>query len=242
MVMIPFFKKKIYPPGVSIGGYKITRFLGEGRFGICYLVEAGGNSYVLKQIKPKIMRKSTEKTIFEEKILSYLDYPAIPYMVDTIKNSDIYAYVMEYKNGKTLEEMIFGDMHIFTRREIQKIGADIINTIAYLHERNIVHRDIRVPNVIVQEHNVCLVDFGLARFADGNKYRFSDDFSGIGHLLLHLYYSSFTKKFRKSKPWYEELELTSSELKFLKKLLALGDEYKSIFDIKRDFLNEINVK
>jgi serine/threonine-protein kinase len=216
--------------------------LGEGRFGICYLVKAGENAYVLKQIKPKIMRKNTEKIIFEEKILSSVDYPAIPHMVDTIKNSNIYAYVMEYKKGKTLEEIIFGDMHRFTRHEIQKIGIEIINTISYLHERNIVHRDIRVPNVIVQGNSVYLVDFGLARFADGKKYRFSDDFSGIGHLLLHLYYSSFTKKSRKSKPWYEELELTVSELKFLKKLLALGDEYKNIFDIKRDFLNRIIVK
>lgn len=144
---------------------------------------------------------------------------------------------MEYKRGVTVEDMIFGDNHIFTREEIYIIGTKIIDIIEYLHERNIVHRDIRIPNVIIDGEEVYFIDFGLARVVNNERYIPSVDFSYLGHLLLHLYYSSFNKTNKKSKPWYEELELTIYELKFLRKLLGLDDVYQSIHDLKRDFLD-----
>lgn len=236
MVMIPFWRRKIYPPGYLLGGYKVISLIGEGRFGVCYLVDLDGKQYILKQIKPKVIKKSGSKVIFEEKILSHIEHPSIPRIVNTIKNDNMYAYILEYKSGKTIEDMIFGDNHIFTPEEIYKIGIKLIGIIMYLHERNIVHRDIRVPNVIINEDDVYLIDFGLARLVNNKKYRTSVDFSYFGHLLLHLYYTSFKKTNRKSQPWYNELELSLSELKFLKRLLGLDEEYKNIYDLEKDFL------
>ncbi|MFT8313048.1 MAG: protein kinase [Clostridium sp.] len=234
--MILFFSKKKYPSGFLIDGYKVIRSIGEGRFGICYLVDLDGKQYVLKEIKPKVMKKKDKKVVFEEEILSSIDNPTIPKIIDTIKKDNIYAYILEYKSGKTIEDMIFGNKHRFSKYEIYKIGIKLIDIIKYLHGRSIVHRDIRVPNVIIDEERVYLIDFGLARLIDNKKYTHYEDFIYFGHLLLHLYYSSFTKTNKKSKPWYEELELSSIELKFLKKLLGLDREYKSIYDIEKDFL------
>lgn len=234
--MIPFIKKKKHEPGELIGKYKIVKCIGEGRFGICYLVNLNDEQYVLKELKPKAIKKSAGKVIFEEEILSTTDHPAIPKIFDTIKSDSIYAYILEYKRGRTVEDMIFGDNHIFTRDEIYKIGTKIIDIIKYLHERNIVHRDIRIPNVIIYGEEVYLIDFGLARLVNNERYIPSVDFSYLGHLLLHLYYSSFEKTNKKSKPWYEELDLTIYELTFLKKLLGLDDVYQSINDLKKDFI------
>jgi serine/threonine protein kinase len=234
--MIPFFRKRIYIPGCLIGRYKVIRLIGEGRFGVCYLVDLNGKQYVLKEIKPKTIKKSGNKIIFEQEILSSIDHPSIPKIIDTIKNNNIYAYILEYKSGKTIEDMIFGDNHIFTPAEIYKVGMKIIDIIKYLHERNIVHRDIRVSNVIIEGEEVYLIDFGLARSINNERYTPFVDFSYLGHLLLHLYYSSFKKTNKKSEPWYNELELPLEELNFLKKLLDLDDIYKSIYDVERDFL------
>ncbi|EKQ57657.1 MULTISPECIES: serine/threonine protein kinase [Clostridium] len=232
---MPFFKKKVYDPGSSVGKYKIIRLIGEGRFGVCYLVDFNGKEYVLKVIKSKAIKKSGNKIIFEEEILSIINYPLIPKIVDTIKDDKIYAYILEYKRGKTIEDMIFGDKHIFTPDEIFNIGIKVIEIIKYLHERNIVHRDIRVPNVIINGDEVYLIDFGLARIINNDKYIPPVDFLYLGHLLIHLYYSSFEKTNKKSKPWYEELELSKGELKFLRKLLELDDAYRSIYDVEGDF-------
>lgn len=231
-----FFSKKKYPSGFLIDGYKVIRSIGEGRFGICYLVDLDGRQYVLKEIKPKVIKRNSKKIMFEQEILSSIDNPAIPKIIDTIKKDNIYAYILEYKSGKTIEHMIFGDKHKFSNCEIYKIGIKLIDIMKYIHERNIVHRDIRVPNIIVDKDHVYLVDFGLARFIDNKKYAPYEDFLYFGHLLLHLYYSSFIKTNKKSKPWYEELELSSIELKFLKKLLGLDEEYESIYEIEKDFL------
>jgi serine/threonine-protein kinase len=234
--MIPFWRRKTYPTGYLLGGYKVIRLIGEGRFGVCYLVDLEGKQYILKEIKPKTIKKSGNKVIFEEKILSHIKHPSIPRLVNTIKNDNMYAYILEYKSGKTIEEMIFGDNHIFTPDEIYKVGTRLIDIIKYLHERNIVHRDIRVPNVIINGKDLYLIDFGLARLVNNEGYRTSEDFLYFGHLLLHLYYTSFTKTNKKSQPWYDELELSSSELNFLKRLLGLDEEYKSIYDVEKDFL------
>lgn len=232
---MPILKRKIYQTGCLIGKYKIMELIGEGRFGRCYLVSLDGNQYILKEIKPRTIKKSGEKIIFEEEILSSINHPSIPKIVDTIKNDNIYAYILEYKRGKTIEDIIFGDNHMFTRAEIYKLGIRLIEIIKYLHERNIVHRDIRVPNVIINGEEMYLIDFGLARLIDDKKYIPSVDFSYLGHFLLHLYYSSFKETNKKSKPWYNELELSNDELKFLKKLVGLDNIYNSIYDVEKDF-------
>lgn len=233
--MIPFLRRKKYPPGFLLGGYEVIRVIGEGRFGVCYLVSSAGKQYILKELKPKEIKKSGSKIAFEEKILSAVDHPAIPKIVDTIKNDSIYAYILEYKSGRTVESLLFGENHIFSINEIYKIGAELIGIIKYLHEKNIVHRDIRVPNVIINEKEVYLVDFGLARFINNKRYTPAVDFSYLGHFLLHLYYSSFNKTDRKSGPWYEELKLEDKERIFLKNLLGIDEEYKSITDVENDF-------
>lgn len=234
--MISLFRKKVYLPGHLLGGYSIIRLIGEGKFGMCYLVNLDGKQYVLKEIKPKAIKKSGNKIIFEEEILSFIDHPSIPKIVDTIRNDKIYAYILEYKKGKTIEDMIFEDNHVFTPSEIYKVGIKLIDIIKHLHERNIVHRDIRIPNVIINKEEVYLIDFGLARLINSERYIPSADFSYFGHLLLHLYYSSFKKTNKKSEPWYSELNISLSEMNFLKRLLGLNEVYRNIYDVKRDFL------
>lgn len=234
--MIQLFRRKIHSPDCLIGRYRVIKLIGEGRFGVCYLVGLDGKKYVLKEIKPKTIKKSGNKIIFEQEILSAIDHPSIPKIVDTIKDDNIYAYILEYKSGKTIEDMLFGDNHIFTATEIYKVGIKVIGIIKYLHERSIVHRDIRVPNVIIEEEEVYLIDFGLARLINNERYTPSMDFAYLGHLLLHLYYSSFKKTNKKSEPWYNELELSLSEMNFLKRLLGLDDIYQSIYDVEKDFL------
>ncbi|EGW38183.1 kinase domain protein [Desulfosporosinus sp. OT] len=86
---------------------------------------------------------------------------------------------------------------------------------------------------------VNLVDFGLARRINNEKYRVDMDFAFLGDFLLHLYYSSFELKGFKKRPWYDELLLQPKELLLLKRLMGVDQRYTSIFEFEHDFCETV---
>lgn len=235
MIMKLFDTDIKYSPGQYFEGFKIVKTIGEGRYGICYLVTDDKNLYIFKQLKKKSNQENSLKIQYEEEILKTLKHEAIPGFVCKIKDGRLLGYVLEYKQGITLEAMIFKQKHIFTRNEIYYIGKQLINILDYLHGQGVVHRDIRVPNVLFNANRIYLVDFGSARWINNKKYKGEVDFSYFGDLLLYLYYTSFADNPKKSKPWYEELNLSSKELVFLKKLMGIERRYKSINEVETSF-------
>lgn len=214
---------------------RILKILGEGKFGTCYLVADEKNLFALKLLKEKKYRKNPHKAKYEEDILKALRHEAIPRFIRKIDDESLIGFVLEYKQGITLETMIFSQGYVFTRNEIHNIGKQLIDILKYLHGEGVVHRDIRLPNVLFNDNRIYLVDFGLARWIDNKKFKPEIDFSYLGNFLLHLYYTSFTDKPKKSRPWYEKLKLSNKELVFLKKLMGNEKRYKNIYEVEKDF-------
>lgn len=237
MVLDIFKKDKLYPLNHKFFGYEILGILGEGRYGICYIAEKDDKKYVLKQLKRKMFKKSGHKAEFEEKILSCVNHKRIPRFIQNIKTCDSSIYIMDFIEGKTFEEIIFADGRVFSVEEIHDIALQLIDILKHLHSLGIVHRDIRVPNVVYNEGDVYLVDFGLARRIDGRKYTADVDFSYLGDFLIHLHYTSFEPSGKKSRPWYDELELPDREMLVLKKLMGIGENYKNICEVEKDFIS-----
>ncbi|HDK7157927.1 TPA: protein kinase family protein [Clostridium botulinum] len=236
-MVIKFFKRDTkYLPGQKIHEYTVLKILGEGRFGICYLVQSNNKQYILKQLKTKMLKKIGSKVIYEQEILKNINHNCIPKFIKTLQFEKFFGYVLEYKEGKTFEEIICEDEYVFKREEIYDICIQIIEILKYLHKSGIVHRDIRIPNTIYYKKKVHLVDFGLARWINNKRYTENVDFSYLGDFLLHLYYTSFQCKTFKGKPWYGELDLFSEEMNFLKRLLGIEKKYKNIEEVERDFL------
>jgi serine/threonine protein kinase len=214
---------------------RILKTLGEGKFGTCYLVTDEKNLFALKLLKKKKYQKNPRKAKYEEDILNKLRHEAIPRFIRKIDDESLIGFVLEYKQGITLETMIFSQGYVFTRNEIYNIGKQLIDILKYLHGEGVVHRDIRLPNILFNDNRIYLVDFGLARWMDNKNFKPERDFSCLGDILLHLYYTSFTDKPKKSRPWYEELSLSSKELVFLKKLMGNEKRYKNISEVEMDF-------
>jgi serine/threonine-protein kinase len=234
--MILFDRETIYLPGRKIGNYTVKKVCGEGRYGICYLVNDDSQHYILKQLKRFMLKKLKTKVGFEQEILSSLNHKNVPRFIGEVENEGLYGYLLEYKEGETFEDLIYSKDRVFGKPEIHDVGRQLIGILKYLHQSGIVHRDIRVPNTLYSDQKVYLVDFGLARWVDKLKYRPDIDFAYLGDFLLHLYYTSYETKGKKKKPWHEELNLREGEIIFLKRLLGLKDKYRDIDEVEHDFL------
>lgn len=229
--------------GKQFGKYTIDNPLGEGRYGQCFVgTTNNGKKVAIKKFKPHMLKKSTVKHYYEAVILSKLNDNRFPEFLGVINEKGFYGFVLELKNGTTVEEMLFKHKHQFSNQEFYNIGLKLIKIIKHLHQNGIVHRDIRIPNVLIENHEVFLVDFGLARWADNIQYRYDLDFCYLGDFMLYLLYSSYkpTKK-HKNKPWYIELPLTEKQKLFLKRLLGLEIIYQNIDDIEIDFINAFKI-
>lgn len=232
-------KDKRYNIGEHCLKYCVKEILGEGRYGIAYLGEGqNGEKVVIKQLKNAMLKEIKEKVRFEKEILQGLDNIAFPKFIGEFNEENRKGYILEFKEGKTFEELIYKDEYIFSKKEIFNTCKKLIDLIAVLEEKNIVHKDIRVSNIIILEGgNLALIDFGLARFIDNEKYTEDLDFWYLGDFLLHLYYTSYTHNSGKSKPWYDELNISEGEKSFIKRLMKIEKGFSSLKEVKRELEN-----
>lgn len=226
---------RYYKIGERVKGYSILKIIGEGRYGITYLaVNNKHEKCVIKQLKKNMLKHTREKLFYEEKTLKALDNPRFPKFISKFSDKGGEGYILEYIDGKVFEELLAVDGYEFSKNEIYKIGEQLLEIVEILQNNGIVHRDIRLPNVILRKNkDIALIDFGLARTIDNKRYVKDVDYWFIGDFLIHLYYSSYEVMAEEDKPWYEELNLNPEEEIFLKKLMNIEGKYESIEEIKR---------
>lgn len=185
-----------------------------------------------------MIEKSKKKLFYEEEIMKSLDDEKFPKFIEKFDYDNTRYYVIEFVEGKDFYELLYFDEYEFTRNEIYDIAEKILNIIIDLQEKNIVHRDIRISNVIMNEKkDLVLIDFGLARYIDDEKYRKEIDYWYMADFLLHLYYSSYDEGMElKEKPWYEELDLNNEELIFMKRLMGIEKSYENTDEMMTDLI------
>ncbi len=225
---------KYFKKNSKVQGYTIIKLIGEGRYGIAYLaMNDKGDKCVIKQLKKKMLKETRKKLFYEENILNKLDDPKFPKFISKFKDKYREGYILEYIEGRVFEDLITKDRHVFSKSEIYEIADKLFDLVEVLHNQNIVHRDIRLPNVIIKDNqDLVLIDFGLARYVDNKKCMKQEDYWYIGDFLIHLYYSSYKPSSNEEKPWYEELDLNEEESIFLKKLMGVEEEYENIEQVR----------
>lgn len=227
-----------YNPGDIINQYSIIKIIGEGRYGIVYLAQDYAlNKYVLKQLKSDMIEITRKKLFYEEDILKKLNDVRFPKFVENLNYEDNQIYVLEYLDGKDFEVLLSDEEYKFNRDEIYDIAEQLIDIVDTLQNKGIIHRDLRTPNLLLDpEHKLKLIDFGLSRYIDENKYVKEIDYWYMGDFLIHLYYTSYYKESGlEERPWFEELNISNEECLFLKKLMGIDNSFRSIDEIKSCF-------
>ncbi len=249
--------EKNLPNGSVIDSrYEIVQFLGRGSYGSSYLVydSIEQKKAVLKFLRLHRRLNKSGRTAFEyeQKLLKEINQPYFPRFFEKGEYNGKPFFTMEYVNGKTFEQLIFEEGITYSETEAFQMGYELLQIIEWLHHQGIVHRDIRIPNVMLDQNCLRLIDFGLARRFDRKqlpqvhldyiKRAISpvSDFYALGHFLLFLLYSTYeVKEKQREKSWEEELSLSLQAKRVIRKLLAIEDSYQSCSEIAKDFLHII---
>ena len=152
---------------VFFSKYKAIKKLGEGSFGKVYKAEYNNEDYAIK-----MEYKSKEQSLLEIEatIMSYLKGPYIPCVKSYGFSGSFNVLVMQLLD-KSLEYLI-NKLERFSIKTTSMLGYQMVNILQYIHDRHIIHRDIKPDNFVMgtKENNdrLYLLDFGLAK-----KYRSS---------------------------------------------------------------------
>ncbi|WP_062354533.1 serine/threonine protein kinase [Bacillus kwashiorkori] len=148
--------------------YEIIRFHAQGGMSKVYLARDLVKPTLQWAVKVTHTSHPLFKRIVQEaKILSELDYPAIPKIADFFTSNDgqLFYLVQEFLDGRTLLSFIKEEPLSFAK--LLDFSVQICDCLAYLHNMKpepIVYRDLKPGNIIVNENNqIKLVDFGIAR-------------------------------------------------------------------------------
>lgn len=233
--------------------YQVIKFLGMGSYGMSYLCLnlQTGNECVIKQVKPSLRKtaKGMQSYYYETDILKKLNHPSVPAFYERFTYHDHLYCAMEYIPGRNLEDLIFEDQRVFSEREALEVLSQLVEITAYLHEHELIHRDIRIPNLILNHGQLKLIDFGLARSLRDSEEKLPNhmiekklrrqidvksDFYAMGHVLLFLLYSNYHSEDGKERSWEEELDLFPMTRSLLRRLLQIDVPYQRISELKSD--------
>jgi eukaryotic-like serine/threonine-protein kinase len=147
-------------------GYTIKRGIGGGGFGeVYYGLSAGGKEVALKLIRSNVdieLRGMSQCLNFKHPNLVEL------YDLRTDEGGDHWV-VMEYVTGETLHAVLSRHPNGLAPELARQCFAGLAAAISYLHERGVVHRDLKPGNIFFESGNVKVGDFGLARFISGSQ-------------------------------------------------------------------------
>ncbi|MGC8845491.1 MAG: protein kinase domain-containing protein [Candidatus Hydrogenedens sp.] len=153
-----------------IGAYRIDERIAEGGFGVVY---RGFDPRLKREVAIKVLhpQHSSEpgrvsRFLREAQSAARLNYPGIVQIYDIVEENQRLALVMEYVHGKNLDRFIRDNPSLSLVERID-IGVQIAEALYLAHQAEIVHRDVKPANILVDENGVVkLTDFNLARLRD----------------------------------------------------------------------------
>ena len=164
-----YYKKNNEYPDTNINFYKYGRLIGQGAFG---KVNLGlnvltGRVVAIKSFNKKNLNspnnENMKKILYETNLMRRLNHPNITKILEMFEDEEYILIIMEYINGGNLFSFVKKRRKL--NEKISKfLFKQIILGIKHIHSQNIVHRDVKLENILIDLNNtIKICDFGIGR-------------------------------------------------------------------------------
>ncbi len=151
--------------------YKITEKIGESAMSEVFRAHdlQETRDVVMKFLRCDVHAQRVEDIIRFQRDLNAvmrMDHPGIVKVYGVRQEENRWYIIMESLKGKTLAQWR-REGRRFSVAEGMSVGRQIAEALVYVHERRVIHRDIKADNIMLSEDgHVTLLDFGLAQFME----------------------------------------------------------------------------
>jgi len=170
-----------------LDSFKMIKVIGKGSFGKVFLVRENqtGEMFALKVLRKDniIKRNQVEHTRTERSVLGYVKHPFIVGLNMAFQSKDKLYFVLDYCAGG---ELFFhlGKVGKFPEPRACFYAAEIVLAISYVHELDIIYRDLKPENVLLDARgHVRLTDFGLSKEGISSSSSGANSFCGTPEYL-----------------------------------------------------------
>jgi DNA-binding SARP family transcriptional activator/formylglycine-generating enzyme required for sulfatase activity len=145
--------------------YTIERELGSGGMATVYLAQDVKHE---RQVAVKVVRPAlanalgAERFLQEIKITANLHHPHILPLLDSGETDGFLYYVMPYVEGESLRDRLSREKQLPVDETV-KIAFDVAEALEYAHGHNVIHRDVKPENIMLEAGHAVVADFGIAR-------------------------------------------------------------------------------
>ena len=171
-------KNNKYPP-TTLDFYLYGRLIGQGAFG---KVNIGlniltGRVVAIKSFDKKELKKNGDnmkKIMYETNLMKKLNHPNITKILEMFEDDNYILLAMEYINGGNLFSFVKKRRKL-SEKTAKFLFRQIILGIKHIHAHKIVHRDIKLENILIDlNNNIKICDFGIGRILTSDKQLLHD--------------------------------------------------------------------
>jgi len=162
-----------YPP-TNLNFYLYGRLIGQGAFGKVNigLNILAGRVVAIKSFNKKELSENGEnmkKILYETDLMKKLNHPNITKILEVFEDDDYILISMEYINGGNLFSFVKKRRKL-SEKTAKYLFKQIILGIQHIHSHKIVHRDIKLENILIDlNNNIKICDFGIGKILTYKK-------------------------------------------------------------------------